>query len=196
VKILTLLAAGGLSFSGLKRELGMESSGQLQHHLQKLSGLIEYGEDGSYHLTSVGKRALGIYRESEKSGASLNDLCSVPAPSEMAHDHQISKTGTLLRLSIGSILSALTGAMIGNLLFFGHEYLKLTSGSSSVSLWIGYAVLFGFFGASFLISAVTGYPGCEITALPNLFSRKKKYCSCLITPFNVPNGRLLRQKRQ
>ncbi len=171
----------------------MESSGQLQHHLQKMSLLISVEFNGSYRLTWVGKRALDIYRESEKSGSSLENLCCLPARNEIARDHQISRTGTLVRLSIGSVLLALTLAVIGSYFLSGHDYLVFVIGSSSISLGIGGVAVLGFFGVSFLISAVTGYPGCEITAIPNLFTSKKWYCSCVITPFNVPNGRLLQR---
>lgn len=40
VKILVLLSEEGRTFS-LKHDLGIESSGQLQHHMQKLSVLVE-----------------------------------------------------------------------------------------------------------------------------------------------------------
>jgi DNA-binding transcriptional ArsR family regulator len=193
VKILALLEGNDLTFSSLKQELRMESSGQLQHHLQKMSGLISVESNGSYLLTWVGKRALSIYRESEKSGSSLENLCCQPPRNEMALDHQISRTGTILRLSIGSVLSALTLAVVGSYFLSGHDYLAFVIGSYHISLGIGDVILFGFFGASFLISAVTGYPGCEITAIPNLFTSKKWYCSCVMTPFNVPNGRLLQR---
>lgn len=190
VRILSILKGGeGRSFSSLKHELGMESSGQLQHHLQKLSGLISDEGTGDYRLTPVGVRALEIFRESENSGSSLKELCCLPAQSEIAHDHQISKLGILLRLSIGSFLTALTAIMVGNLLISGELSLRL----GWASLSIGDALVFGFFGASFLVSAFTGYPGCEITAIPNLFTTRKRYCSCVITPFNVPNGRLIRR---
>lgn len=41
VKILVLLSEEGRTFSSLKHDLGIESSGQLQHHMQKLSVLVE-----------------------------------------------------------------------------------------------------------------------------------------------------------
>ncbi len=197
VKILSLLVSNDLSFSLLKHEVGMESSGQLQHHLQKLSGMIEEGEDGSYGLTSMGRRALEIYRESEKSGAPIAEICCLPSPSELAHDKQIDGRGFWLRLSIGSVLSALTAGIIANFLFPNQTYLKafdVFGGGSTWWSWIPDAIIFGFFGISFVVSSITGYPGCEITAIPNLLTKKKRYCSCLITPFNVPNGSLLRGK--
>lgn len=68
VRILLLLESSeGRSFSSLKHELGIESSGQLQHHLQKLSGLVSDECTGAYKLNPVGLRALKIFSESEKS---------------------------------------------------------------------------------------------------------------------------------
>ena len=196
VRMLTLIEQNELTFASLKRELGTESSGQLQHHLEKLSGLITFKQNGSYGLTDEGKRALDIYRESEKSGSPLEDLCCIPTATEMAHDKQISGSGTILRLSIGSILLALTAAIIASYLFWHQAGLNFLLGGYNISFFgIEGAIIFGFFGASFLISGVTGYPGCEITAIPNLFLRRKRYCSCLITPFNLPNGRLLQKER-
>ena len=192
VRILLLLADRGCTFSSLKHELGMESSGQLQHHMQKLSTLVNGDELGTYHLTYIGTRALEIYRDSEKSGASLRDVCCLPAISEMAHDHQITIAGFLLRFSVGSVLSVLTAAIVANYLFVGSTFLKV----GGASFFIGDALAIGFFGISFLISAFTGYPGCEITAIPNLFTARRRYCSCIITPFNIPNGRLLRRDRE
>ncbi len=197
-KILSLLASDDLTFSSLKHELGMGSSGQMQHHLQKLSALMEQKDNGSYSLTPMGRRALEIYRESEKSGASLAECCCLPSASDLARDKQISKTGAWLRLSIGSLPSALTVGIVARILFPQNTYLKVFDvfGGGNPSAWWSWmpdAILFGFFGISFLISAVSGYPGCEITAIPNLFTKKKMYCSCFITPFNIPNGRLLRR---
>lgn len=197
VKILSLLGSENFSFSSLKHGLGMESSGQLQHHLLKLSRLISETAGGFYSLTTLGRRALEIYRESEKSGTPLSELCCLPAQSELARDKQVNRTGVLLRLSIGAVLSAVTVGIIANYLFPSHAYLEafVVFGGAS-SAWIPDAIVFGFFGISFLISSVTGYPGCEITAIPNLFTKTKKYCSCLITPFNIPNGRLVRAERK
>lgn len=195
VKILALIEGNDLTFASLKHGVGMESSGQLQHHLQKLSGLVMEKDNGSYGLTDAGRRALEIFRESESSGRSLEDLCCIPTPSEMAHDKQVGRTGRLLRLSIGSVLLAITVAILAVYLVTGQWALTFhLSSSSFVSFGPAGAIILGFFGVSFLISGITGYPGCEITAIPNLFSRDKRYCSCLITPFNIPNGRLLQRE--
>jgi DNA-binding transcriptional ArsR family regulator len=196
VKMLVNIEGNELTFSSLKQSMGMESSGQLQHHLQKLSGLVVVKANGSYGLTDAGRRALEIFRESESSGTPLEALCCVPTPREVAWNKQVGKTGIVLRLVIGVALAATTIALLASYFLAGStELTLLRDGSYYASLGIDGAVLFGFFGISFLISAVTGYPGCEITAIPNLFAKKKWYCSCLITPFNVPNGRLLEHER-
>jgi|GEM_PF-832908 len=58
IKILNALAAAPLGFSELKRELGIESSGQLQFHLGKLNGLVKSTPEGNYALTDQGRDAL------------------------------------------------------------------------------------------------------------------------------------------
>jgi hypothetical protein len=187
VKILVMVSGGCKTFSSLKHELGIESSGQLQHHMQKLSGLVGEDADGTYVLTFLGKRAIEIYRQSEKSESSLRDCCTLPSPSTIAQNHQINRKGALLRFSLGIAFSIITAALIANYFLAGKVYFTL----GGATLWIGDAVLFGFFGISFLLVAFTGFPGCEITAIPNLFTHKKRYCGCLITPFNIPNGSLV-----
>lgn len=189
VKILKLVGEKGLAFSTLKHELGLESSGQLQHHLQKLSGFITVGKNsGCYGLTETGRRALEIYGSSERSGRSLEAVCCLPARLEAQETVRVGRKGSVLRLSFGGLLLALTVALVAS----GQAALRVYGSSVSVGFGISGAVIAGFFGVSFLIAGLDGYPGCEITAIPNLLVRGKKYyCSCLITPFNLPNGRLL-----
>jgi hypothetical protein len=190
---LILIEENDLGFSSLKHELGLESSGQLQHHLQKLSDMITEKENGNYGLTETGRRALRIYRESESSGRSLEEICCIPAPSGVAANKQVSNGGTAVRLAIGSALLALTTAALALYFVKGQNLLSLKFDSSFVSLGAGGVIILAFFGISFAIAAATGYPGCEITAIPNLFFRKKMYCSCIMAPFNLPNGRLLKK---
>ncbi len=49
-----------MGFSELKRELGIESSGHLQFHLAKLSGLVKTDGTGDYALTDEGRGALHV----------------------------------------------------------------------------------------------------------------------------------------
>ena len=58
IKILKVLAEKSLSFSELKRELGIKSSGKLDFHLKKLDNLITTNNEGKYTLTREGYAAL------------------------------------------------------------------------------------------------------------------------------------------
>jgi len=58
IRILKLLAERPMSFSELKRRLGIKSSGKLDFHLKKLDNLIVLDEDGKYTLTREGYAAL------------------------------------------------------------------------------------------------------------------------------------------
>ena len=58
IRALFLLQDDVRSFSELKRELGISSSGNLQHHIGKLRSLIEVNTDGQYTLTDNGREAL------------------------------------------------------------------------------------------------------------------------------------------
>ena len=58
IRILRILSENALGFAGLKRKLGISSSGNLAHHLEKLASLIENNEDGDYILNEGGHEAL------------------------------------------------------------------------------------------------------------------------------------------
>lgn len=58
IKILKLLAKRPMSFSELKRELGIKSSGKLDFHLKKLGNLVTLNSEGKYALTKEGYAAL------------------------------------------------------------------------------------------------------------------------------------------
>jgi len=58
ILILKVLSEGAIGFADLKKKTGIESSGHLQHHLTKLSGLIKTDENGKYCLSEEGKDAL------------------------------------------------------------------------------------------------------------------------------------------
>jgi DNA-binding HxlR family transcriptional regulator len=58
ILILKVLSEGSFGFAELKKKVGIESSGHLQHHLIKLNGLIKTDEYGKYGLTDEGKDAL------------------------------------------------------------------------------------------------------------------------------------------
>jgi DNA-binding HxlR family transcriptional regulator len=58
IRILKALSEGSLGFADLKKKTAIESSGHLQHHLNKLNGLIKTDEYGKYCLSDQGKDAL------------------------------------------------------------------------------------------------------------------------------------------
>lgn len=60
VKILRALEMRPIGFADLKKAVGIESSGHLQFHLGKLTGLIGTAQDGSYTLTDDGREALRV----------------------------------------------------------------------------------------------------------------------------------------
>jgi DNA-binding HxlR family transcriptional regulator len=62
IKTLFLLQNEPLGFSELKKKLGLTSSGNLQHHINKLGVLIEQDADGQYTLTDNGKEAIMAIR--------------------------------------------------------------------------------------------------------------------------------------
>lgn len=69
VKILRLLEATPLNFSQIKSRLGIESSGNVEHHLRKLEGLVYLDSDGLYKITNDGKMVRNIIKSVELSMA-------------------------------------------------------------------------------------------------------------------------------
>jgi len=60
IKILQALERRPMGFAELKKAAGIESSGHLSFHLNKLGGLLKVGEDGAYALTDEGREALRV----------------------------------------------------------------------------------------------------------------------------------------
>jgi hypothetical protein len=58
INALFLLRDNALGFSDLKHELGIKSSGNLQHHLGKMGPLVCMNEEGMYALTNQGREAI------------------------------------------------------------------------------------------------------------------------------------------
>lgn len=65
IRILKILEDHPASFAALKRDLSIDSSGNLDHHLKKLGGLVLVQRDGLYALTDDGKEALTSVRTIE-----------------------------------------------------------------------------------------------------------------------------------
>ena len=58
IKIIKILENQPTSFASLKRQLGIDSSGNLDFHLKKLGELVAVRADGLYGLTDAGREAL------------------------------------------------------------------------------------------------------------------------------------------
>jgi len=58
ITILKALNEGTMGLAELKNRVGIDSSGHLQHHLNKLDGLIKTDVNGKYCLSDQGKDAL------------------------------------------------------------------------------------------------------------------------------------------
>jgi DNA-binding HxlR family transcriptional regulator len=58
IRTLFLLRDHPLGFSELKHELGIKSSGNLQHHLGKMEALVSLNGEGLYALTEQGKESI------------------------------------------------------------------------------------------------------------------------------------------
>lgn len=58
--ILEAITAEPLTFFGLKKRVGIESSGHMTFHLEKLTQLIRTAPDGTYALTDDGREALRL----------------------------------------------------------------------------------------------------------------------------------------
>jgi DNA-binding transcriptional ArsR family regulator len=69
IKILELLELSPMTFGRLKGELGIASSGNLDHHLKKLEGLVLLDSVGLYKLSDEGKDALVAVRIIESNAA-------------------------------------------------------------------------------------------------------------------------------
>jgi DNA-binding HxlR family transcriptional regulator len=60
VKIIEALNVSPLGFADLKRKVGIESSGHLSFHLNKLGNLVRIDSEGNYSLTDDGREALRL----------------------------------------------------------------------------------------------------------------------------------------
>jgi hypothetical protein len=78
-------------------------------------------------------------------------------------------------------LSRLEPLVIGRVTrcLFGLGTLILVAviGSTTLTFWGTVALV--VLGLSFLVGGIVGNPGCELTAIPNLFLSKKKKAHCL-----------------
>jgi hypothetical protein len=68
--ILKTLSEESMGFVDLRKRMGIESGGHLQHHLNKLNGLIKTDEHGKYCLSDPRKDALLTVQTVEKTAGS------------------------------------------------------------------------------------------------------------------------------
>lgn len=66
ITILEVLSKEPMTFSALKNELGIDSSGHLSFHLGKLARLVKTTPDGRYGLTDLGREALRVVKAAEE----------------------------------------------------------------------------------------------------------------------------------
>jgi DNA-binding transcriptional ArsR family regulator len=66
IMILKALNENPVGFADLKKQLGIESSGHLQHHISKLNSLVKTDEYGKYTLPDEGKDAINSVETVEK----------------------------------------------------------------------------------------------------------------------------------
>lgn len=71
IQILKVLSEGSFGFADLKKKTAIDSSGHLQHHLNKLDGLIKTDEYGKYCLSDEGKDALLTVQTVESSSPEI-----------------------------------------------------------------------------------------------------------------------------
>jgi len=133
------------------------------------------------------RQILDVYKSTRTPGNSPEVTCCLPVQLKNPKTMRVGKTGRIVRLSLAAILIVLTIALIGS----GQAVLKFYGSSITIGFPLSVAIIAGFFGVSFLIAGLEGYPGCEVMAIPNIVAGKKYYMPCIITPFNLPNGRWL-----
>jgi len=77
IVILKALSEEPLGFADLKKKTSIESSGQLQHHLNKLGDLIKTDEHGKYCLSNQGKDALLTVQSVENASPARKDSAKI-----------------------------------------------------------------------------------------------------------------------
>lgn len=140
IRILKILEKQPSSFAFLKRQLDIESSGNLDHHLKKLGQLIAVRQDGLYGLTDAGKEALlsiqavELWRETEE--RKIKKLEQMPKETIFLALLEFCTAAA----SIIWFLSAFSASMI----FSGIDYFSGFSVSLLVALF-GFASTLGIF---------------------------------------------------
>ena len=120
IMLLKALSEEALGFAELKKKLGIESSGHLQHHISKLGCLIKTDNYGKYVLSDQGKDALHSVKTVE---------IAAGAKATENREAYTSKSNTVLKLTtvILAVLLALS------LTLASFEYSNVLSLQSEIS---------------------------------------------------------------
>jgi DNA-binding HxlR family transcriptional regulator len=111
IVILKALQGDALGFAELKKKTGIDSSGHLQHHLNKLDGLIKTDDYGKYCLSDQGKDALLTVQTVENTQVKPNP--------EKAHKNK--------RLTLKSVAVLLAVLLISSSAVALYEYSQTTA---------------------------------------------------------------------
>jgi DNA-binding transcriptional ArsR family regulator len=117
IMLLKALSDEPLGFADLKKKLGIESSGHLQHHISKLGSLIKTDDYGKYTLSDQGKDAL-------HSVDTVESVARVKASKN--EPHNISRKNTILK-STTIILAVLLALSLAVTSFQYNNALSLQS---------------------------------------------------------------------
>jgi DNA-binding HxlR family transcriptional regulator len=128
VQILRALQRRPLGFAELKREVGIESSGHLQFHLGKLTGLIITTPEGVYTLTDEGREAIRVLNTTTGSGEIAAKART--SPLKRTHLTKLLLTVLLVALVVLAGTAVYQQQQIGGL---NNELRTRTSSSSSTN---------------------------------------------------------------
>jgi len=137
VQILRALQRRPLGFAELKREVGIESSGHLQFHLGKLTGLVITTPEGVYTLTDDGKEAIRVLNTTTGSG-------EIAAKARASPFKRTYWTKPLLAVLLVALVVLAGIAVYQQQQIAGLNSELRTKTSTSVSTNTGSSICFGF----------------------------------------------------
>ena len=120
--ILKALNEEHLSFGDLKKKVGIDSNGHLQHHLNKLDGLIKTDEHGKYCLSDQGKDAYLSVQTVEKTA----HLAAEDTRSARSRGLKSKRTLKMVALILTAALIVVSSVAV-------FEYTQLQAGPESPS---------------------------------------------------------------
>ena len=107
ITVLKALAEQSMGFADLKKKLGIESSGHLQHHISKLNGLIKTDDYGKYTLSDQGRDALHSINTVE----SIAEAKANEKKAKSAHRKSVLLMSTVGVLAVLLVLSSALAAL-------------------------------------------------------------------------------------